>query len=325
MENRAHYALIGTFVLVALFAIIAFVAWLSSAQFDQQFDEYEVTFNGAVRGLSQGSEVRFNGLKVGEVRRLRLDPQNSSAVLVDIQVANDTPVDTKSFARLEPLGLTGLNYIQVFAGGGDTDLMRSLPDNEPRRIEGQMSQLDTFLDDGGSVIESVQMALNRVNVVMSNDAIEDFQSILSNINTITDNLRDADIDQDLLNDTLVAIEKAAKDVSKAALEVDTTAKEFDALLENDVKSVIARAEVSMAELDKALGSIGTAADGTGGLITDSRDAINRISNSGLRDIEETIDAIRRMVIALGRVADSIEQNPRQFIIGAEKEVVELPQ
>ena len=325
MENRAHYALIGTFVLVALFAIIAFVAWLSSAQFDQQFDEYEVTFNGAVRGLSQGSEVRFNGLKVGEVRRLRLDPQNSSAVLVDIQVAYDTPVDTKSFARLEPLGLTGLNYIQVFAGGGDTDLMRSLPDNEPRRIEGQMSQLDTFLDDGGSVIESVQMALNRVNVVMSNDAIEDFQSILSNINTITDNLRDADIDQDLLNDTLVAIEKAAKDVSKAALEVDTTAKEFDALLENDVKSVIARAEVSMVELDKALGSIGTAADGTGGLITDSRDAINRISNSGLRDIEETIDAIRRMVIALGRVADSIEQNPRQFIIGAEKEVVELPQ
>lgn len=325
MENRAHYALIGTFVLVALFAIIAFVAWLSSAQFDQQFDEYEVTFNGAVRGLSQGSEVRFNGLKVGEVRRLRLDPQNSSAVLVDIQVANDTPVDTKSFARLEPLGLTGLNYIQVFAGGGDTDLMRSLPDNEPRRIEGQMSQLDTFLDDGGSVIESVQMALNRVNVVMSNDAIEDFQSILSNINTITDNLRDADIDQDLLNDTLVAIEKAAKDVSKAALEVDTTAKEFDALLENDVKSVIARAEVSMVELDKALGSIGTAADGTGGLITDSRDAINRISNSGLRDIEETIDAIRRMVIALGRVADSIEQNPRQFIIGTEKEVVELPQ
>ena len=325
MENRAHYALIGTFVLVALFAIIAFVAWLSSAQFDQQFDEYEVTFNGAVRGLSQGSEVRFNGLKVGEVRRLRLDPQNSSAVLVDIQVANDTPVDTKSFARLEPLGLTGLNYIQVFAGGGDTGLMRSLPDNEPRRIEGQMSQLDTFLDDGGSVIESVQMALNRVNVVMSNDAIEDFQSILSNINTITDNLRDADIDQDLLNDTLVAIEKAAKDVSKAALEVDTTAKEFDALLENDVKSVIARAEVSMVELDKALGSIGTAADGTGGLITDSRDAINRISNSGLRDIEETIDAIRRMVIALGRVADSIEQNPRQFIIGAEKEVVELPQ
>lgn len=325
MENKAHYALIGTFVLMALFAIIAFVAWLSNAQFDQQFDEYEVTFNGAVRGLSQGSEVRFNGLNVGEVSRLRLDPQSSSSVLVDIQVASDTPVDTKSFARLEPLGLTGLNYIQVFAGGEDFPLIKDLPGKGPRRIQGQMSQIDTFLDDGGSVIESVQMALNRVNVVMSNEAIADFQSILANINQISENLKDADIDTDIVNKTLIAIEKAANHVSIAAQSVDVSAKDLDALITKDVASAIARAEISMAELDKALISIGTAADGTGVLITDSRDAINRLSNSGLTDLEETVDAIRRLVVTLGRVADGLEKSPRQFIAGAEKEVVEIPQ
>jgi len=325
MENKAHYALIGTFVLLALFAIIAFVAWLSNAQFDQQFDEYEVTFNGAVRGLSQGSEVRFNGLKVGEVTKLGLDPQNSNSVLVDIQVAGDTPIDTKSFARLEPLGLTGLNYIQVFAGGDDFPLIKDLPGKGPRRIQGQMSQIDTFLDDGGSVIESVQKALQRVNVVMSTEAIEDFHSILDNINQITGNLKEADIDTDLVNKTLIAIEKAASDVSGAALSVDKAADDFDVLITQDVRSAIARAEVSMAELDKALGSIETAADGTGGLITDSRDAINRLSNSGLTDLEETIDAIRRTVVTLGRIADNIEKSPRQFIAGTEKETVELPQ
>ena len=325
MENKAHYALIGTFVLLALFAIIAFVAWLSNSQFDKQFDEYEVTFNGAVRGLSQGSEVRFNGLNVGEVSRLRLDPQNSNSVLVDIQVGTDTPIDTKSFARLEPLGLTGLNYIQVFAGGEDFPLIRDLPGKGPRRIQGQMSQIDTFLDDGGSVIESVQMALNRVNVVMSNEAIADFQSILSNINQISENLKDADIDTDIVNKTLIAIEKAANDVSIAAQSVDVSAKDFDVLITKDVTSAIARAEISMAELDKALISIGTAADGTGGLITDSRDAINRLSNSGLTDLEETVDAIRRLVVTLGRVADGLEKSPRQFIAGAEKEIVEIPQ
>ena len=325
MENKAHYALIGTFVLLALFAIIAFVAWLSNSQFDKQFDEYEVTFNGAVRGLSQGSEVRFNGLNVGEVTRLRLDPQNSNSVLVDIQVGTDTPVDTKSFARLEPLGLTGLNYIQVFAGGEDFPLIKDLPGKGPRRIQGQMSQIDTFLDDGGSVIESVQMALNRVNVVMSNEAIADFQSILANINQISENLKDADIDTDIVNKTLIAIEKAANDVSIAAQSVDVSAKDFDVLITKDVTSAIARAEISMAELDKALISIGTAADGTGGLITDSRDAINRLSNSGLTDLEETVDAIRRLVVTLGRVADGLEKSPRQFIAGAEKEIVEIPQ
>jgi len=50
MENKAHYALIGTFVLVSLLAIIGFVAWVSNAQFDQQYDEYEVSFQGGVSG-----------------------------------------------------------------------------------------------------------------------------------------------------------------------------------------------------------------------------------------------------------------------------------
>jgi len=182
-----------------------------------------------------------------------------------------------------------------------------------------------LLGGGGSVIEAAQSALARVNTVMSEQGIADFHDILSNVNQITGNLRDLDIDPELVEKTLIAIEQAAKDVSTAALAVDVAAKDFDALVQNDVKSALARAEISMSELDKALGSIGTAADGTGDLITDGRDAINRLSNSGLTDMEETIDGIRRVVESLARVADSLEQNPTAFIAGTQKETVELPQ
>ena len=325
MENRAHYALIGTFVLLSLFAIIAFVAWVSNAQFDQQYDEYEISFQGGVQGLSQGTEVRFNGLKVGDVTRLRIDPGDTNAVLVDIQVQTDTPVDTKSIGRMEPLGLTGLNYIQIIPGGEGFPLIKELPGKGPYRLVGEASRIDVLLGGGGTVIEAAQSALARVNSIMTEDAIADFQDILSNINQITGNLRDLDIDPVLIEKTLAAIEQAAVDVSVAATAVDVTAKEFDSLLQKDVKTTLARAEKSMAELDKTLGSIGKAADGTGDLITDGRDAINRLSNSGLTDMEETIDGIRRVVNSLARVADSLEQNPAAFIAGREKETVELPQ
>lgn len=325
MENKAHYALIGTFVLIALFAVIAFVAWLSNAQFDQQFDEYEVSFQGGVQGMSQGTEVRFNGLKVGDVTRLRIDPNDTNAVLVDIQVETDTPIDTKSVGRMEPLGLTGLNYIQIIPGGEGFPLIKELPGKGPYRLVGEASRIDVLLGGGGNVIEAAQSALARVNTVMSQDAIADFHGILANINQITDNLKDLDVDPRLVENTLGAIEQAAKDVSIAALAVDVAAKDFDALVQNDVKSTLARAKVSMGELDKALGSIGSAADGTDDLIADSRDAINRLSNSGLTDMEETIDGIRRVVESLARVADSLEQNPTAFIAGTQKETVELPQ
>lgn len=325
MENKAHYALIGAFVLLAMAAALAFILWLSGAQLNKQFDEYEVGFDGAVRGLSQGSEVRFNGLKVGEVLTLRLDSQNPNKVLAEIQVATDTPVDTKSYARLEPLGLTGLNYIQIFSGGEEFPLIKDLPGKGPKRIQGQMSQIDSFLDEGGSVIEGAQKALARVNAVMSADAIEDFHGILDNINRITENLRDADVDPALIESVLKSFAAAANDVSSAAEAVDVAAKDFDALVQGDVKSALSRAEVSMGELDKTLGSIGVAADGTEFLITDARDAINRLSNSGLTDLEETVDTIRRLVGTLGRIADSLEQSPGQFIAGKERETVELPQ
>jgi len=325
MENKAHYALIGTFVLIALFAVIAFVAWLSNAQLDQQFDEYEISFQGGVQGMSQGTEVRFNGLKVGDVTRLRIDPNDTNAVLVDIQVETDTPIDTKSIGRMEPLGLTGLNYIQIIPGGEGFPLIKELPGKGPYRLVGEASRIEVLLGGGGSVIEAAQSALARVNTVMSEQGIADFHDILSNISQITGNIRDLDVDPALIERTLVAIEQAAKDVSVAAMAVDVTAKDFDALVQNDVKSALARAEISMGELDKALGSIGTAADGTGDLITDGRDAINRLSNSGLTDMEETIDGIRRVVESLARVADSLEQNPTAFIAGTQKETVELPQ
>ncbi len=325
MENKAHYALIGAFVIAVLFAIIGFIAWLSNAQLDQRVDKYEVSYVGGVQGMSQGTEVRFNGLKVGEVTRLRIDPNDTNSVLVDIEVEPGTPIDTKSIGRMEPLGLTGLNYIQIIPGGEGFPLIKDLPGKGPYRLVGEASRIDALLGGGGNVIEAAQKALSKVNNVMSEEGVEDFHEILSNVNQMTGNLKDLDIDGALVERTLAAIEQAAKDVSVAANAVDVAANDFDTLINEDVKSALARAEVSMAELDKALGSIGTAADGTDALITDSRDAINRLSNSGLTDLEETVDGLRRLIVTLGRVADSLERSPAQFIAGEERETVELPQ
>jgi phospholipid/cholesterol/gamma-HCH transport system substrate-binding protein len=325
MENKAHYALIGLFVLLSMIAALAFMAWLSNAQFDQQFDEYEVSFSGPVRGLSQGSEVRFNGLKVGEVLGLRLDPKDTNTVLAEIQVIADTPVDTKSYARLEPLGLTGLSYIQIFSGGEEFPLLKDLPGKGPKRIEGQMSQLDTFLDGGGSVIESAGRALNAVNVVLSEDAVEDFHQILENIQRITADLNTSELDMEQINGMFASVAQAADRIAVTAESITGTSNSLKGVVDKDVKELLARTEQSLDNLDTALASYDSLAIESNELVVDTRDAINRLSNSGLTDLEETVDAIRRLVETLGRVADSLEQNPSQFIVGSERETVDIPQ
>lgn len=324
MERKAHYALIGTFVLVSLAALLAFTAWLSNAQFDKKFDNYEISFRGGVQGLSEGTEVRFNGLKVGDITELRIDPNDNNSVIVDIQVESNTPIDFESIGRMEPLGLTGLNYIQIIPGGPNSRLIKNSTDKDPFRLKGEASRIDLLLGSGGTVMESSQAALARINAVMTPEAIMDFHEILNNLKVITSNFVDLKVDPEIFNRTMQSIEQASSDVSLAADAVDVAAKDFDVLIETDVKTVLDRSKISMEKLDKTLSAIEVLSKDSNQLITDGRDAINRLSNSGLTDIEETIDSIRRVVLGLESILINFEQNPTAFIVGSSEERVELP-
>jgi phospholipid/cholesterol/gamma-HCH transport system substrate-binding protein len=325
MERKAHYALIGTFVLVSLTALLAFTAWLSDAQFDKKYDNYEISFRGGVQGLSEGTEVRFNGLKVGDITELRIDPNDNNSVIVDIQVESNTPVDFESIGRMEPLGLTGLNYIQIIPGGPNSRLIKNSTDKDPFRLKGEASRIDLLLGSGGTVMESSQAALARINAVMTPEAIMDFHEILNNLKVITNNFVDLKVDPEIFNRTMQSIEQASSDVSLAADAVDLAAKDFDVLIENDVRTVLDRSKISMEKLDKTLVAIEALSKDSNQLITDGRDAINRLSNSGLTDLEETIDSIRRAVLGLESILINFEQNPAAFIVGVSEEKVELPQ
>lgn len=331
MESRAHFALIGAFVLIAVAIFIGFIAWFSKAEFDQQYELYHVSFPGPVRGVDAGTEVRFNGLRFGEVARLRLDPKAANTVIVELRVNAGFPITTDSYAQLEPSGLTGLNYIQIFEGESG-QLMTKSEFKPPYNLPGRMSQIETFLDDGGSVIQGAQRAIARVNAVLTPEAIDDFHGILENLNVVTKKLSEAELEPDLLNRVLRSFEKAAIDVSDAADAVEVAGDDFDALVQTEVKVFLDRAILSMTELDQTLNAFektANAFEGTAGSATqvavDVSDAINRLSNSGLTDLEETADMLRELVESLNRVVEDIEQNPVGFIGGETRETVELPQ
>lgn len=326
MENKANFALIGMFVLVALTAIIGFVIWLTGFQANQEYDYYEVAFAGGVRGLSQGSEVRFNGLGVGQVTDLAYDREDPNLVLAQIQVTERTPIDVNSTAKLTPLGLTGMNYIEVTPGlDTEAPLMVDMPGRGVKRIVGEASSVDELLTGGGDVVVAAQTALNRANLLLSNENLETFGEILKNIEAITASVDVSELDAGKLNDMMDSFSAAADAIAQTAKSFEGTSASIDSVVKEDLRQVLAKAKGTLASVDTTVATFGGTAEGVDDLVVDARDAINRLSNSGLTDLEETVDAIRRLVTTLGRVADSLEQSPAQFISGSEREEVVLPQ
>jgi phospholipid/cholesterol/gamma-HCH transport system ATP-binding protein len=81
MERNANYALVGAATLMLFMGLLIFAVWLAKLSFNQEYDLYDVLFVGPVRGLSDGGEVHFNGIKVGEVTKIawtRATPTASS-------------------------------------------------------------------------------------------------------------------------------------------------------------------------------------------------------------------------------------------------------
>src|SRR5215210_4905705 len=108
METRANYLLIGVFTLAVLVAGFGFVYWFSRTGVEGEKMAYRVVFDGSISGLRTGGSVLFNGIKVGEVSDLKLNPRDPRQAVASIGIDRNIPVRSDTRASLEYQGLTGI-------------------------------------------------------------------------------------------------------------------------------------------------------------------------------------------------------------------------
>src|ERR1700759_1890571 len=110
MEKNANYALVGLSSLILFIGLVIFVVWLARVSFSQEYDLYDIVFDGPVRGLNQGGEVHFNGIKVGEVTKIALDRTNPSRVIARARVTSDVPIRIASHTTRESPAVTAVCF-----------------------------------------------------------------------------------------------------------------------------------------------------------------------------------------------------------------------
>jgi phospholipid/cholesterol/gamma-HCH transport system substrate-binding protein len=121
METRARYALIGLFMLAVIIASFAFVYWLENKGGFGERAAYQVRFAGSVPGLLVGSSVLFNGIRVGEVTGLGLDPEHPEQVVATIGVDPGTPIRSDTHVGIETQGLTGGAAVTLRGGSATAE------------------------------------------------------------------------------------------------------------------------------------------------------------------------------------------------------------
>lgn len=203
METRARYALIGFFILAVLGAGFAFVYWLENKGGFGERMTYRIQFESAVPGLYVGSAVLFNGIRVGDVTSVGLNPAKPQQVLATISVMKDTPIREDTVVNVEQQGLTG-GVAVTLTGGLST---------EPLATDGGLATLVAPPGVGRDWTQSARDAFQQVETILDENR-EPLQESIENIQVFTDALAR---NSDKVDGILAGIERMTGGGQDAAL------------------------------------------------------------------------------------------------------------
>jgi phospholipid/cholesterol/gamma-HCH transport system substrate-binding protein len=280
MKSRREQVWVGLFVLVASALLIATVLSVSGA-FSRGDIPHRAYFKFA-GGLEPGAAVRFGGMKAGSVQAIHVDPEDSTRIEIDFNVARDIPLKADSVAKITSLGALGDNYLELSTGTRPS--LAAAPGSVVK------SEESFTFDDIGNMVAGLQPMVQQV-LQKLNQRLDDLQVTVARANDLLNDRNRANISASLGNVNAMLAENRPK-LSRTLNNVQTASARLTPLLDDFKKT--------MAQADDALGHIDAA-------VLENRDDL-RASVAKLRQTLVTTNAVMEQLDrTLDYNADNIDQ------------------
>ena len=326
METRASHLLIGTFVLVFIGAALGFIVWLAKVDIDRQFDYYAIFFDGAVSGLSIGGDVRFNGIPVGTVSSIDIDPNNPARVRVIVEVQHETPIRVDTVASLEMQGITGVAFVQLKGGSPGAPMLAAASADDMPEIKSTSSAIQELFEGAPELINRIITLVSELTLLVGEENRTHVTNILANAEVVTGTLarRSPEIEQIIVNlnrtneQLADTIEKVNGLVTRLDTVVDSTDKTLasargtlktvDTLIANQVTGLTTELNVVAKDLGKLTRDVN-------GFLDANRESLDVFASDGLVQFARFIEEARQLVGSASRLVEDVGSDPGRFLFG----------
>jgi phospholipid/cholesterol/gamma-HCH transport system substrate-binding protein len=306
METRAHHVLIGLFTVIVVAGALLFGIWLVKSSSERAFNNYDIVFNESVTGLSRGGPVLYNGIKLGDVVQLRLDPTDSRRVLARIRVNGDTPLRKDTHAKLALTGVTGVAVIQLTGGSPGSPLLVG-QDGAIPIIVADPSQLSKLFANGQDLVTNISLVMARAAELLSPANIQRINNTLDHLDKITGTVSDQ---RDDIKTLLQQLALASKQANATLAQAQDLIRTTNGLVGVQGKATLDSAEHAMASLERVTANIDQ-------VINNNREAING-GVQGLGDLAPALRELRQSLDSLRSITRRLDDNPAGYLFGREK-------
>lgn len=314
MEPKANYVVIGAFTFTIAVAAVLFGLFAARFVTSSAWNHFQILFNESVIGLSDGSPVLFNGVNVGRVTEIELNPDDVRQVLVMVEIEAKVPVHRDTVATIRLTGLTGTAAIQLTGGTPGSPLLKST-NGDPPQIPSVSSPLHRLLESSEGIVVTANKVLNQLDALFSDDNVERVNGTLASLEQFGGSLAEPD---SALNRLLANTSEASESLSGLLERIGTTTERFDRVvagveqgLVNDLPELKGRLSGTLANLESLSGRLDA-------IIASNQDELSQIGGVGMRQVSGGVEEIRRLIRDLSGLVRQIEDNPARFLLGGEQ-------
>ncbi len=319
MKPRVSYMLVGAFVLLLGAALVAGIVWLSTAGGERSYETYVAYVSESVSGLSVNAKVAYNGVEVGRVDDIGLDPHDPSRVRLYLEIDVDTPIMTDTVASLAASGITGVMHIELSGGGPDSQPLRAAEGQEHPVIQTRPSlfarldeSLTGLIDDLSGTAEGLTEVANRVEMLLDEDNRNTITAILENVRAFTEDLDGITGEMETIAEAVAA---ATDELPALIAQADDTLAAFeDSALA--IEGAGHDASTTLASLDASITEV---ADRINGVIDD----LQPLTRGGPVRLVQLVDELQLLAATLRRLSQDVERNPEMLLFGR-RDVVRGP-
>ncbi|MDZ4812605.1 MAG: MlaD family protein [Pseudomonadota bacterium] len=298
METKVNYAIVGAFVLVLGAALIAGVLWIASGgAFKTKYDLYLAIEDESVAGLNVNAPVKYNGVDVGKVKSIQLDPGNPQRVRLVFAIERGTLIKEDTVAVLKTQGLTGIAYVELDGGARDSPVLR-VTAGEPYPVIRTKPSLSARLENVlTNVLAKLDSTANSINAILSNENRIAFSSALADIAALTQTLA------------------ARKDTLDAGIVSAARTFENGARMTALMGPVIERIGRGADAVEKMGNNAALASESAGKTINSVGADVQRFTGETLPELERLMGELNVLSASLRRLSEQTERSPSGLLFG----------
>lgn len=299
MMTKEQKIRLGAFLLFSILLFVAILSLFLVPKLREEGDLYFINFKDiSVNGLFVGSPVKYQGVEIGKVMRIHVNPKDLNSILVDTKIRKGFPVKKDMTATLMYTGITGLKFVEL--SGGENASENLGPRGEIRTGRGLGEKAEDIVSNIDSAVKSINFLLSPDNQKKISLFLENAEKSSEILSSVLENKRDN------LESSITNIEKASVDFGKVTGNLFEISDNLNKLTER----LEAESEGALTNLSKRF------SDEEMGKVLQNLEAFIEAASSSLTKIESVLihqqEELNKMFVSLGDAMENLSRFSREL-------------